>query len=328
MIAAALLAVLWCPADHGTLVEEDHGVRCGHCDRRYPMIDGVLSFLDQGGSELSDVDRAERADRDQEADWYDSIWPEYIDRVELPAHTEWSVRPAGPVLDVGCGPGRITEHLARTLGHPTIGLDYSLASLKLLASRCEGLPVLAVHADGRNLPIRDGSLNAITAGQSYSFLRPDGRRQMMEECARVLRPGGELLVSTLNFNLTFWLWKLKGNKGAKEGEHMYGSNFYYVRQTPTEFRAELEKVFATVQMRGIRNFPVRTIATAFGRLGGERRTEQFMAVMARRGVAVDRFMERIPLFKRVGFLLLARASNPLRVTPSGSRSAPATVVSP
>ncbi len=310
---ADLLAVLWCPSDHGALQDEGDNARCGDCQRRYPVISGVLSFLVD--ADLSEQDRAEQADRDQEADWYDSIWPEYIDRVELPAHTEWSVRPIGPVLDVGCGPGRITEHLARTLGHPTIGLDYSLASLKLLALRCEGLPVLAVHADGRNLPIRDGSLNAATAGQSYSFLRPEGRHQMMQECARVLRPGGELLVSTLNFNLTFWLWKLKGNKGAKEGEHMYGSNFYYVRQTPAEFRAELEQVFRTVKIRGIRNFPVRTIATMFGRIGGEHRTEQFMGFMSRRGVPVDRFLERVPFFKRLGFLLLARASDPLPITP-------------
>jgi ubiquinone/menaquinone biosynthesis C-methylase UbiE len=318
-----LLAVLWCPADHGTLLDDGDAARCNNCARRYPIIDGVLSFLVE--DELSEQDRAEQADRDQEADWYDSIWPEYIDRVELPAHTEWSVRPLGPVLDLGCGPGRITEHLARTLGHPTIGLDYSLASLKLLARRCEGLPVLAVHADGRKLPIRDVSLNAVTAGQSYSFLRPDGRQQMMQECARVLRPGGELLVSTLNFNLTFWLWRLKGNKGAKEGEHMYGSNFYYVRQTPAEFRAELQRVFGTVEIRGIRNVPVRTIATVIGRIGGARRTEQFMGFMSRRGVPVDRFLERIPLFKRVGFLLLARVSDPLPITLPPAPATPAAV---
>ncbi|MFN0029308.1 MAG: class I SAM-dependent methyltransferase [Acidimicrobiales bacterium] len=322
---AELLAVLWCPADHGTLRDEGEAARCEVCERRYPIIDGVLSFLFD--ADLSEQDRAEQADRDQEADWYDSIWPEYIDRVELPAHTAWSVRPAGPVLDLGCGPGRITEHLARVLGHPTIGLDYSLTSLKLLARRCEGLPVLAVHADGRSLPIRDGALQAATAGQSYSFIRPEGRHQMLQECARILQPGGELLVSTLNFNLTFWLWKLKGNQGAKEGEHMYGSNFYYVRQTPAEFRGELERVFRSVQIRGIRNIPVRTIATAFGRVGGPRRTEQFMAFMARRGVPVDRVLERVPIFKRVGFLLLARVSRPLPLTPPRPRADQSATVS-
>ena len=50
-------------------------------------------------------------------------------------------------------------------------------------------------------------------------------------------------MTTLNYNLTFRLWKLKGNVGAKEGDHMYGSNFYYIRHTPAEYRAELSEVF-------------------------------------------------------------------------------------
>ena len=80
--------------------------------------------------------------------------------------TEALGHPGAPVLDLGCGPGRITEYLARDLGLSTIGLDYSLESLRLLVRRCEGLPVLAVHGDGRALPVRDGALGGITSGCS------------------------------------------------------------------------------------------------------------------------------------------------------------------
>ena len=241
---ADLLATLWCPDDHGSLRDDGDAAVCASCQRRYPVIDGVLSFL--ADVELPDLDRAEQQDRDQEADWYDSIWPEYIDRIELPAHAEGMGQPDGPVMDLGCGPGRITEYLARELGHPTIGLDYSLESLRLLVRRCEGLPVLAVHGDGRALPVRDHVLAGATSGQCYEHFRPADRRKVLEECARTLRPGARLAVTTLNFNLTFRLWKLKGNPGAKEGDHMYGSNFYYIRQTPAEYRAELAEVFEDV----------------------------------------------------------------------------------
>ena len=98
------------------------------------------------------------------------------------------------VLDLGSGPGRITEYLARELHYPTIGLDYSLESLKLLAKRCEGLPVLAVHADGRALPIRDGALAGATSGQCYEHFRPEDRRLVLQECARVLAPRAALAV--------------------------------------------------------------------------------------------------------------------------------------
>jgi SAM-dependent methyltransferase len=309
-----LLAALWCPDDHGSLRDDGEAAVCTTCGRRYPLIDGVLSFLTD--VELAELDRAEQQSRDEEAGWYDSIWPEYIDRVELPAHAERLGRPEGPVLDLGSGPGRITEYLARDLGYPTIGLDYSLESLRLLVRRCAGLPVLAVHADGRALPIRDHALAGATSGQCYEHFRPADRRLVLEECGRVLRPGAPLAVTTLNYNLTFRLWKLKGNVGAKEGDHMYGSNFYYIRHTAAEYRAELSEVFDIEEITGIRNFPVRSISTGLSRIGGQKVGEGFMRFMSRYGLRADRLLERAPFSKYVGFLLLAKVSRPGNATVS------------
>jgi ubiquinone/menaquinone biosynthesis C-methylase UbiE len=314
-----LLAVLWCPADHGALRDEGTAAACVTCAARYPVIDGVLSFL--VGSKLDELDRAEQSDRDREAEWYDSIWPEYIDRVELPAHAERMGDPDGVVLDLGSGPGRITEYLARERGLPTLGLDYSLESLKLLAKRCEGLPVLAVHADGRALPIRDASLAGATSGQCYEHFRPADRRLVLQECARVLAPRAALAVTNLNYNLTFRLWKLKGNEGAKEGDHMYGSNFYYVRLTAKEFRGELSEFFDIEQLVGIRNFPVRSIGSGLSRIGGRRLGGAFMRFMNRYGVRADRWLERVPLCRHIGFLLLAKVSRAAPLAAPSERAA-------
>ena len=318
-----LLATLWCPQDHGDLVEDTDAARCTACGVRYPVIDGVLSFLTEDS--LAEQERAEQKDRDQEAGWYDSIWPEYIDKVELPAHAEAMGHPRGPVLDLGSGPGRITEYLARELGYPTLALDYSLESLRLLVARCQGLPVLAVHADGRALPIRDHVLAGATSGQCYEHFRPDDRRLVLRECARVLRPRAPLAVTTLNYNLTFRLWKLKGNAGAKEGDHMYGSNFYYVRQTRAEYRTELSEVFDVEQIKGIRNFPVRSIATGVGKVAGAKNAARFMGFMNRYGYKADRWLERVPLFGHVGFLLLARVSTAGPLRPTSTPTRPATL---
>lgn len=320
-VRAELLAALWCPADHGDLHEDGDTVACATCGARYPVVEGVVSFLSEGA--LADRDRAEQADRDSEAAWYDSIWPEYVDRVELPAHTERLGSPEGPVLDLGSGPGRITEHLAREMGVATIAVDYSLESMRRLARRCDGLAVLAVHADGRALPIRDGALAGATSGQCYEHLRSADRHRMLQEVARALRPGAPLSVSTLNYNLTFRLWKLKGNEGAKEGDHMYGSNFYYVRQTPKEFRAELARVFEIEGLVGARNFPVRSIYTALGRVLGRRVGEGFMRFMSRTGYRADRALERLPLMKHVGFLLVAKVSRPATGKGDGASNEPA-----
>jgi SAM-dependent methyltransferase len=312
-----LLAALWCPDDHGDLQLSGAAVECRSCSRRYPVIDGVVSFLAE--AELTELDRREQQDRDAEAEWYDSLWPEYIDKLELPAHARPLGATEGPVLDIGAGPGRVTEHLARDLGLPTIALDYSLHSLRLLVRRCEGLPVLAVHGDARSLPLRDRVVTGATAAQCYEHLRPPIRRALLGEVGRVLRPGARFAVSTFNYNLTFRLWKLKGNKGAREGNHMYGSDYYYVRQTPKEFRTELAEVFTDIEIHGIRSIPARSMGTALRRVGGAKVGDRFTAFMTKTGYKLDELVARTPLSFVNGFLLLATVSGPKPVAAGAPR---------
>ena len=320
-----LLAALWCPDDHGALRDDGDAATCVSCGRRYPVIDGVLSFLE--GAELSEVDRREQQDRDEEAAWYDSIWPAYVDKVELAAHAEPLGQPVGPVLDLGSGPGRVTEYLARELGYPVLALDYSLESLRLLVGRCEGLDVLAVHGDARALPLRDASVGGATSSQCYEHLRADDRRRLLAEAARVLRPGARLVVSTFNFNLTFRLWQLKGNPGAREGDHMYGSDFYYVRQTRDEFRRELAAVFDEVEVTAIRNVPARSMGRLVGKVAGAKIGDRFMNWMTRTGYRADRALERTPVAFVTGFLLLGTVSR--RSVPAAELSrGPATRAEP
>ena len=54
----------------------------------------------------------------------------------------------GPVLDLGCGTGRVAIDLA-TRGVPVVGLDHDPALLAALAARAKGLPVETVCADAR-----------------------------------------------------------------------------------------------------------------------------------------------------------------------------------
>jgi ubiquinone/menaquinone biosynthesis C-methylase UbiE len=298
-----LLAVLWCPDDHGDLLAEGGAARCATCGRRYPVIDGVLSFVE--AEALDEVTRREQSSRDAEAAWYDTINTEYTNTVELPAMIERLGVPDGPVLDHGAGTGRITAALARQLAQPVVALDYSLESLRLLVGRCAGLDVLAVHADGRDLPIRDGAIAAAASAEVYEHFRAEDRRRVAAELARVLRPGAPMTISTLNYSWVFRLWRLAGNTAAKEGEHLFGSDFYYVRQTPAEFRAELEAVFVVRELFGIRNIPARTIAGAFGRVLGPARGERVLDWMVRRGSRADRALEGVRLSQLTGTFLVA-----------------------
>ena len=68
-----------------------------------------------------------------------------------------------------------------------IGLDLSSAELALAARRGSG-PL--VRADGRRLPVRDGSVDVVTSALGLVVLRP--MVEVVAEVARVLRPGGVL----------------------------------------------------------------------------------------------------------------------------------------
>lgn len=104
--------------------------------------------------------------------------------------------PRSAVLDVGCGDGSFLAHLASTAPERDIrwiGVDYSEHQL----ARAAELPYEFHRCDlGDGLPLPDGSIDLVHAGEVLEHLYdPD---HLLEECARVLRPGGHLVLTTPN----------------------------------------------------------------------------------------------------------------------------------
>jgi SAM-dependent methyltransferase len=112
--------------------------------------------------------------------------------------TERSVELAGlprgaAVLDVGCGDGVTAEHLAERFGLRVVGVDESAALVRQGRERCPGLDLREGSAERLSLP--DTSVDAVLAECVLSILDEPGAA--VDEWARVLRPGGRLLVSDL-----------------------------------------------------------------------------------------------------------------------------------
>jgi len=107
-------------------------------------------------------------------------------------------RPAGTALDAACGTGRVAQYLHR-LGHQVIGVDRSPEMLALARAHLPTADFRPGTLD--RLPLPDASVDVTVCTLALCHV-PD-LRPVMAEFARLLRPGGDLLISDIHAELVF-----------------------------------------------------------------------------------------------------------------------------
>ena len=114
-------------------------------------------------------------------------------RLTLKEALEDILEPAGKtIIDVGCGDGAIVRHLAR-LGASAIGVEVSEGQLERARKQAgEGEDYRV--ASGESLPFADASASAILFMKSFHHIPLQSMPAALEEAARVLEPGGQLIV--------------------------------------------------------------------------------------------------------------------------------------
>lgn len=111
------------------------------------------------------------------------------------------------VLDVGCGAGFLSNHLAQA-GHAVSGLDASAQSLAIARAHDTTGRVAYQTGDAYALPHPPASFAAVCAMDFLEHVDDPGR--VVGEAARVLKPGGLFFFSTFNRNFIAWLFAIKG----------------------------------------------------------------------------------------------------------------------
>jgi SAM-dependent methyltransferase len=107
-----------------------------------------------------------------------------------------SGREPGVALDAACGTGRFAELLARR-GHQVIGVD---SSPDMLAHARRRLPAGEFRVGELDrLPLPDDSADVIVC--ALALVHVPGLQPVLAEFARVLRPGGDLVISDLHHEL-------------------------------------------------------------------------------------------------------------------------------
>jgi 2-polyprenyl-3-methyl-5-hydroxy-6-metoxy-1,4-benzoquinol methylase len=160
-----------------------------------------LHFLTTGrphfaplGSPRSSLARAMSASED----YHEALWeavPEGLEPVAFARRSDFllgHVRAGERVLDVGCGEGRFAAELV-CKGVQVVGIDVAAEPLRRARERHPDLDLRQIPATGA-WPLQDASFDAVWAGEVIEHVADTAG--WLSELRRVLRSGGQLLLST------------------------------------------------------------------------------------------------------------------------------------
>jgi len=105
-------------------------------------------------------------------------------------HVPPAAHPGAVLVDLACGGGLMAPHVAR-LGYRHIGVDLGLAGLRV--ARDHG--VTPVRGSVLAVPLADGCADVVVAGEVLEHVADDD--VVIAECARLLRPGGTLVIDAI-----------------------------------------------------------------------------------------------------------------------------------
>ena len=110
------------------------------------------------------------------------------------------------IADIGCGAGFLTNDLAQTYAE-VHGLDASQSSLEIAESRDSSGNVRYQLGNAYQLPYENQSMDIVCAMDFLEHV--DNPKQVISECARILKPGGLFFYHTFNRNILSWLIAIK-----------------------------------------------------------------------------------------------------------------------
>jgi SAM-dependent methyltransferase len=292
----SMVSLLRCPADDLELTLEGDApaegivrgsLRCIACQRAFAIEDGIAHLLpDAPADEESAREmkvRDSRADAIQQrggADWSST----FADALETaPTLAALEDAPNTLIAELGCGTGRYTRRLAEG-GRRVVAVDFSLASLRLLAGRLDSrAQVGLVWADVTRLRLAPGQFDRVLSTLHSNLPSRDHRMAALRLAAEALRDEGRFVFSMHHRGLRDLLF------GVPSAGHYAESGIYRYHLDAREAQREATPYFAR-----IRCTPISVNLPGIGSL------------------QVSRLAQRTPGLRQFGRLLLAVADSPRR----------------
>lgn len=146
------------------------------------------------------------------------------------------------LVDVACGSGLMVQPLIDKK-ELVIGVDFNADAC--LAAQANGLAV--VRGDAFSLPLQDESVDEIVTCQFFNQQRPEAVARFIAEAARILRPGGQLIMVWRNGSA--WIHrlanagivlmnKLRGTKNFPYEDHALEAIRSYAHTASLEIKRE------------------------------------------------------------------------------------------
>jgi 2-polyprenyl-6-hydroxyphenyl methylase / 3-demethylubiquinone-9 3-methyltransferase len=105
-------------------------------------------------------------------------------------HVPPAARPDAVLVDLACGGGLMAPHVDE-LGYRHVGVDIGLAGLRVAGEH----GVLPVRGSVLAVPLADRCADVVLAGEVLEHVADTD--QVIAECARLLRPGGTLVIDAI-----------------------------------------------------------------------------------------------------------------------------------
>lgn len=187
--------LLYCPTDKSSLKLINGSLICKHCQKKYPIINGIVKIIPHLTSDLklSIQKWDEFYQRELQSKAYDEEKDKYIKlhfkdvyrQINQYKHISDIV-----YLEIGCGPAFFLQEIAQNC-KLLIGIDFCSSALKIAKlmldkKRCKNY--LLIQADILSMPIKDNVVDLIYGGGVIEHFRET--QKCVNELYRVLKKKG------------------------------------------------------------------------------------------------------------------------------------------